>query len=277
MAPGSGVLFAGVLAGLLMFPGCGVARAEAQLIQHPDDSSKRVEFFLKKPVGTGPWPAVIFLHGHQEGARPGGEVFVRWGVLDRFAGRGYLAVAVSQPGYGNSTGPPDFCGMLTQHAVSAVIARLRADGYVSPGRIVIEGISRGAIVAGLIAASDDSVAGIVLISGLYDLPELMADPKSSPMKTSVVNAMRRETGGSDDALRVRSVLNYARNIKASTLILNGEKDERTDPGQARHLAEEITRHGGNARAIIYPDHGHQIPIEVRNQEIDPFIDRILKR
>jgi dipeptidyl aminopeptidase/acylaminoacyl peptidase len=58
--------------------------------------------------------------------------------------------------------------------------------------------------------------------------------------------------------------------------LNGEKDERTDPGQARHLAEEITRHGGYARAIIYPDQGHQIPIEVRDKDIDPFIDRILK-
>jgi dipeptidyl aminopeptidase/acylaminoacyl peptidase len=112
---------------------------------------------------------VIFLHGHQEGARPGGEVFVRWGVLDRFAGRGDLAVAVS-----------------------------------------------------------------------------------------------------------RSVLNYASDIKASTLILNGEKDERTDAGQARHLAEEITLHGGNARAVIYPDKGHQIPIEVRDKDIDSFIDRVLR-
>src|SRR5262249_15496574 len=110
----------------------------------------------------------------------------------------------------------------------------------------------------------------------YDLPQYVAHQKSGPIKTSVVNSMRRETGGGDDALRVRSVLNHARNIKASTLILNGEKDDRTDPGQARHLAEEITRHGGNDRAIIYPDQGHQIPIEIRDKDIVPFIDRILK-
>src|SRR5262249_24918874 len=156
--------------------GRGNARAGARFIPHPDDSSKRVEYFLKQPAGSGPWPAVIFLHGHHEGARPGGRDFVKWGVLDRFAGRGYLAGGVSQPGYGNSTGPADFCGTFTQHAVSGVIAKLRADGYVSPGRIVIEGISRGALVAGLIAASDASVAGIVLISGLYDLPGFVADP-----------------------------------------------------------------------------------------------------
>jgi dipeptidyl aminopeptidase/acylaminoacyl peptidase len=273
----SGVLAAVVSLGLSLSFGCGDARADAQFIQHPDDTSRKVEFFLKKPAGSGPWPAVIFLHGHQEGSRPGGQDFVRWGVLDQFAGRGYLAVAVSQPGYGNSTGPADFCGPLTQHAVSGVIAKLRADGYVSPGRVVIEGISRGALVAGLIAASDPSVAGIVLISGLYDLPRFVADPNSSPTRTSIVNSMREETGGKEDALRARSVLDHAAKIKASALILNGERDERTDPAQARRLAEEITRHGGNARAVIYPGVGHQIPVGVRNRDIDPFIDNIFKK
>jgi dipeptidyl aminopeptidase/acylaminoacyl peptidase len=265
-----------ILLGLLVPPGRGDDAAEARFIQHPDDSSKRVEYFVRTPSGRGPWPAVIFLHGHQEGPRPGARDFVQWGVLDRFAGRGYLAVAVSQPDYGNSTGPADFCGAFTQHAVSAVIARLRSDGSVSPGRIVIEGISRGALVAGLIAASDASIAGIVLISGLYDLPAFVADPKSSPTKTSVVNSIRQETGGADEALRARSVLNSAKNIKAAALILSGAKDDRTDPDQARRLAEEITRHGGSARAIIYPDLGHRIPIEVRDKEIDQFIDHILK-
>jgi dipeptidyl aminopeptidase/acylaminoacyl peptidase len=272
----SGVPVVVVLLGAMVSSGRGAAGAEKRMIRHADDASRRVEYFLKTPAGSGPWPAVIFLHGHQEGERPGGEDFVRWGVLDRFARRGYLAVAVSQPGYGNSTGPADFCGPFTQHAVSSVIAKLRADGYLSPGRIIIEGISRGAIVAGLIAASDTSVAGIVLISGLYDLPGFMADPKSSPMKTAVLDAMHRETGGTDGALRARSVLYSTKNIKAAALILNGAKDERTDPGQARRLAETITRHGGDARAIIYPDHGHQIPIEIREKDIDSFIDRILK-
>lgn len=229
-----------------------------------------MEAFFEKPAGNGPWPTVVLLHGYQAWPSVGGKDFINWGVLDKFAKLGYLAVAVSQPGYGNSSGPADFCGPFTQNAVLGVITKLRRDGYVSPNKNVIEGISRGALVAGLIAAQDASLAGIVLISGLYDLPQFAANSKSAQAK-QIVNAMVEETGGGSDALRARSVLYSAQNIKAATLILNGAKDDRTDPGQARGLAEEIASHGGKSRVIIYPDYGHQIPIEVRDKEIDPFI------
>src|SRR5690242_5009611 len=105
------------------------ARAEALTIPHPDDPSKKVEAFFEKPAGSGPWSAVVLLHGYQSSPSAGGKDFVSWGVLDKFANRGFLAVAVSEPGYGNSSGPADFCGPFTQHAVMGVIAKLRGDGY----------------------------------------------------------------------------------------------------------------------------------------------------
>ena len=52
------------------------AQAQVLSLQHPDDSSKKVEYFLEKPPNKGPWPTVIFLHGHQEDPRPGGKVFL---------------------------------------------------------------------------------------------------------------------------------------------------------------------------------------------------------
>lgn len=45
--------------------------------------------------------------------RDGGESYVKVGRLGMMAARGYVAAAVSQPGYGNSDGPPDFCGPFT--------------------------------------------------------------------------------------------------------------------------------------------------------------------
>lgn len=256
---------------------CIVSNLSAQrlTIQHPDDPAARVEYFVQTPPTQGPWPTVVFVHGHQDGARPGGQQFVSWGVLDRFARRGYLAVSISQPGYGGSTGPADFCGPRTQHAVSAVIARLIADGYAVQGKIVIEGISRGALVAGLVAAGDPSIVGLVLISGLFDLPRFVAEAKTVQAKL-VVASILAETGGKDDVLRARSVLGVASRITASVLILNGAQDDRTSPEQARRLAETLNAHRNKARVIVYPEYGHQIPVSERDAVIDPFIDTLLK-
>src|SRR5258708_15392213 len=93
------------------------------------------------------------------------------------------------------------------------------------------------------------------------------------MAVSIVDSMKAETGGTAEALKSRSLLYYAQDVKAETLILNGAKDDRTDPDQARRVADIINDHGGRARAIVYPGYGHQIPIEVRSQDVDPFVER----
>jgi dipeptidyl aminopeptidase/acylaminoacyl peptidase len=263
------------ISGLTLWGCQGGAASASRTIQHPDDSSKQIEYFVEAPAGKGPWPTVVLLHGHQAINRPGGKDFVTWGVLKQLSSRGYLAVAVSQPGYGNSSGPADFCGTLTQHAVAGVIARLRAEGLASTGELLIEGISRGALTAGLVAAQDPTITGLVLISGVYDLSAYVDDPRASFDKQSIVNAITAETGGTPEALHARSVLDHADKIKAAALILNGAKDDRTDPAQARSLADRITRSGGMARAIIYPEFGHRIPVEERDKDIDPFIDHVL--
>lgn len=99
----------------------------------------------------------------------------------------------------------------------------------------------------------------------------------SPMAVSIVDSMKMETGGTADALRARSLFFHAQDVKAATLILNGARDDRTDPDQARRLAEIINAHGGHARAIIYPEYGHQIPVEARSKDVDPFIEQVLNK
>ena len=249
------------------------------MMPHPDSSDAQIEYFMRTPQGQGPWPTVVLLYGAQPawslGRGEGGFAFVGYGVLDQFASKGYLAVAVSLPGYGNSSGPDDFAGTHTQHAVSAVIAKLKVGGLADEKKILIEGVSLGAVTAALIAAHDPSLAGIVLISGLYDMPQFFAHPKS--VQAALLKyRIHYLIGGDSRALRARSALDVAQDIRATTLILNGALDDRTDPEQARLLAEKINSHGGAAHVHIYPEYGHQIPFDVRRQEVDTFIASVLK-
>ena len=76
--------------------------------------------------------------------------------MGRMASRGYVAAAVSQPGYGQSDGPPDFCGPYTQAAVMKAIDFLRQMPVVQPQHVALYGYSRGAIVASMVVTRTHS-------------------------------------------------------------------------------------------------------------------------
>ena len=136
-----------------------------ELLPHSQDRDKAVEMFWAKPEGNGPFPVVLFIHGHQEGPRDGGEAYVRTGRLGIMARRGYVSAAVSQPGYGNSAGPPDYCGPFTQQAVLVAIDFLRRQPFVRANKVALFGYSRGAIVAAMVATQDPGLAAVVLGAG----------------------------------------------------------------------------------------------------------------
>jgi len=266
-----------VLIVFLALAGCArPVDAGAEAVLHPDRAGAKIEYFLRRPKGAGPWPTLVFLHGHQPLlSRSGGRAFVTWGVLDRVAKQGYLAVSVSLPGYGGSSGPQDFAGPFSQHAVEAVLAKIESEGLAAPDKILIQGVSLGAVTGAFVAAHRPRLAGLVLISGLYDLPAFLAHPKTSGAE-EIKAAIMRQTDGSEAALRLRSAIRVAASINASTLILNGAKDDRTDPDQAVRLAAMIKKHGGKAEVRVYPEFGHEIPVKAREAEIDAFIARTLK-
>jgi hypothetical protein len=59
---------------------------------------------------------------YQNLPRPAGAVYASAGRLGLMARHGYVAAALSQPDFGSSSGPPDFCGFTQRAALFTPIS-----------------------------------------------------------------------------------------------------------------------------------------------------------
>lgn len=242
-----------------------------EFLSHGKNSNKKVELFWTKPSGDGPYAAVLFIHGHQEQVRDGGESYVKVGHLGRMASRGYVAAAISQPGYGNSSGPPDFCGPFTQEAVLVAIDFLRKQTFIKPDKLALFGYSRGAIVASMVATRDQRLGAVVLGAGAYDFFKWYPTPLPG-----IDTLIRMEAGTSAEAFKARSSIYHVEKIKTPVLLLHGARDERVPVRQAEAFAEKLKANGIVFKMKIFPNAGHSIPIDVQYREIYPFLEEFLR-
>jgi len=241
-----------------------------ELLPHIKDKFKKVELFWTKPSEEGRHPVILFIHGHQE-IRSGGESFAKTGRLGIMASRGYVAAAVSQPGYGYSDGPPDYCGPFSQEAVLTAIEFLRNKPFVNPHQVVLYGYSRGAMVASMVAAKDQKLAALILGGGAYDFFKWY--PTSIP---GINTYIEREAGTSRQAFRERSAIYHVDKIRAPILLLHGAKDERVPVQQATSFAEKLKAQGIPCKLVIFPNAGHAIPYDEQFREIYPFLQSSLR-
>jgi dipeptidyl aminopeptidase/acylaminoacyl peptidase len=232
-------------------------------------SGPAVELFYALPPGSQPHPAVLYVHGHQEQDRIGGRDMVDSGGLDRIARGGTVAASVSQPGYGGSSGPPDYCGPATQQAIRDALAFVRTLPAVDAKRMALYGVSRGAIAAAVVAAQEPDLRGLILVAGIYDLGA--AYPRLLPGMQ--VN-LRAEAGLSPEALGSRSGLRTAASIHAAVLILHGRQDMRAPPDQAPMLADALRAQGADVTLRMF-DTGHTIPFIDRAGPVNAFLARVL--
>ncbi len=256
------------------------AEPHRESITNSSFSNERVEFFWSKPAGKGPFPMIVFLHGHQGpvGNRIGGRAFVDWGVLENYTQAGFVAVSVSQPGYGGSEGKPDFCGPRTQ-AVRTLIDHFRTLKFIAPKKIAVQGVSRGAVVAAMVATRDPNLRAVVLISGVYNLKSFYNDQCANGPKTaiadSICRSIRQEMSIDEQEFANRSAINYAKRIKAEVLILHGAEDQNAPAGQAQAFAEALRKAGVTVEFEIFPGVNHQVPLATRQPIINSFLKRAL--
>ena len=276
-----GFLFVFALASCSAKQGNTVAQPRHEWIANSSFQDERTEFFWSKPPGDGPFPMIVFLHGHQDPASNliGGRAFVDWGVLGNYAQAGFVAVSISQPGYGGSGGKPDFCGPRTQAAVTTVIDHFRVSKLIDPGKIAVEGVSRGAVVAAMLAARDPNLRAAVLIGGVYDLKAFYGNQCASRSKTpvagSICESIRDEMPVTEDEFAHRSAMSHVVRIKAKVLILDGANDENAPVGQAQAFADALRKAGVTVELDVFPGMNHQIPLAKRQPIVNAFLKRSL--
>jgi dipeptidyl aminopeptidase/acylaminoacyl peptidase len=258
---------------------CACARpldATRELIPHPSDPRRQIELYWRKPPGPGPFPLVVFVHGHQTlGQQTGGRVYVDLRALQAANFAGAVAAAVSQPGFGDSDGPADFCGPFTQDAVIAAIDRLRREPFVDKARVVLEGVSRGAIVSAMVAARDTErrLAGAVLVAGAYDLQRLYDEGFGGLSK---VNLWLEAPPLAGKVFADRSAFAHLDAIQVPLLIVHGERDERIPLSQATAFAEALRARGKAVELRVFAGEGHQVPYGKRAPTVRAFVERVTR-
>jgi dipeptidyl aminopeptidase/acylaminoacyl peptidase len=246
-----------------------MANVEQVFLRSQGDEAQSIELFLAKPKAAERRGAVLFVHGHQGTQRIGAREMVDNGALSRFASSLKItAASISQPGYGESDGPPDFCGPATQDAIRVGLKFLRSQPNVDPTRVLLYGVSRGAIASAVVATQDADLRAVILVAGIYDLA---AAYEAAPL--GIRYSIEQEAGTTKEAFDARSAIRYAANIRAETLILHGRHDDRALPIQAEEFAEAI-KAGDTTASLKLFDCGHNIPPALRRDAMRPLYERV---
>jgi dipeptidyl aminopeptidase/acylaminoacyl peptidase len=222
----------------------------------------------KTPILPKKIPLLLFIHGHQYAGGwkepDAGGYEVSPSRAKGIAQNGWVVASISQPGYGASTGPADFCGPRTQMSVNQVLDFLKSLPFVDPDKIALVGVSRGASVAGKVAAQRNDISSLVLISGFY---EFSKNWNSSPAE--IKKNMIAEIGSvNKKEEKARDVVFTAKKIKASTLLVHGEKDPVCPFSSAQKLETILRESGTKVTSLYFTDKDHETIRWVDQRVID---------
>jgi len=175
---------------------------------------------------------LLFFHGN-------GDSWEGAAAANRLpAEAGFGVLLVEYRGYGSNPGKPSEQGLYADGR--AALAWLKSEQGIDPGQIVLIGNSLGSGTATQLA-TETRVAGLVIISGFTNLPQVVAD------KLPWVPARLLTRDSYNNQAKLSSV-------RAPVLLLHGLGDTMIGPDHARALA----RAKPDARLVLVPGFGHEL-------------------
>lgn len=224
-------------------------------------SGSNAEAYLTRPLGTGPFPLMILLHGHilgSIGAKnmvPEAEAFA--------SDLCYAGLAVSLPGYGATEVQPGIDPKITLDVVLDAVSLIKNLPWIDSKRLYLYGFSRGAFFTSLLANRIEGIEGIILHSGAYDLNRLYQE---TPWFRSMLNPSGEQNP------KLISILPEVSTWHAPTLVLHGKKDSLVSVQQANLLRDSLEAAKKPYRFVLYPNNGHRLPLEDVRKKATAFLE-----
>jgi dipeptidyl aminopeptidase/acylaminoacyl peptidase len=219
----------------------------------------KVEAYVARPRGAGPFPLVILLHGHSLSGRGAEQVL---GTAQALASElCFASVAISLPGYGSTEVSDGSIADTTRQVVKDGLSVAKQITWIDEQRLMFYGVSRGATVAAAMINEVKDVSGAVLYAGAYDLARLYRETPSF-----WVRKMLNPNGDANPKLV--SFLGEESRWRTPTLILHGEQDNLIPVNQSLLLRDQLKAAGTRHQLVLYPKHGHFLPrASVREQTV----------
>ncbi len=149
------------------------------------------------PEGTGPFPAVVLIHGSEAGVRSTYREYAK-----QFAAHGIVALIYDKRGCGLSSGNyllADFSDLASD--ALAAVRYLRSQSYVDTTRLGVWGISQGGWITMLTANKSSAIKFVINVSGPAVPPQqhiqyalenqLRADSFDDHTRSTILDLYRR--------------------------------------------------------------------------------------
>ena len=189
-------------------------------------------------------------------------------IADTLSRRGIAVLRLDDRGIGGSNGNPttstsaDFAD-----DIRSAVTYLRSRREIDPSRVALLGHSEGALIAPMVAATDNRVKAIVLLAGPADNGRQIIEyqQRYAIDRDTAITASNRASKYKAAQVALDSVaaknpwikffLDYApdataRKVRAPVLILQGATDQQVPAGQSEKLAAAF-RAGGNRDVTVH--------------------------
>jgi len=210
------------------------------------------------PVGDGPHPMVLFVHGGPWGRDGWGyNSYHQW-----LANRGY---AVLSPNFRGSTGfGKAFLNAgnrewyhAMQDDLNDAVAWAIAEGHADPERVAIMGGSYGgyATLAGLTRDAELFACGVDIVGPSHVGTLLRSIP---PYWAPMLKMFETRVGSLDETEWLDSIspLTHVDSIEDPLLIGQGANDPRVKIAESDQIVEAMNRRGLPVTYVVFPDEGH---------------------